>query len=98
MLGVGGVRLSPPGKAAVSTSSKVLACSCNCTYAEYKHLLLCKRMSSTYRNEREGLLDIVRHRLDIPHVGSWQNHCCQPCPMCSQHLATVFQLLNGRKL
>ena len=31
MLGVGGVRLSPPGKAAVSTSSKVLACSCNCT-------------------------------------------------------------------
>ena len=67
-------------------------------YAEYKHLLLCKRMSSTYRNEREGLLDIVRHRLDIPHVGSWQNHCCQPCPMCSQHLATVFQLLNGRKL
>ena len=34
MLGVGGVRLSPPGKAAVSTSSKVLACSCNCTYMQ----------------------------------------------------------------
>ena len=27
MLGVGGVRLRPPGKAEVSTSSKVLACS-----------------------------------------------------------------------
>ena len=64
-----------------------------CKKAHYMQLFLYKR---THRNECEGLLDIVRHRLDIPHVGSWQNHCCQPSPMCSQHLATVFQLLNGR--
>ena len=94
MLGVGGVRVSPPGNAEVSTSSKVLACSFLYSInAHYMQLFLYKR---THRNEREGLLDIVRHRLDIPHVGSWQNHCCQPRPMCSQHLATVFQYLNGR--
>ena len=43
MLGVGGVRLRPPGKAEVSTSSKVLACSflyakrrttCNCFFTK----------------------------------------------------------------
>ena len=43
MLGVGGVRLRPPGKAEVSTSSKVLACSflnakrrttCNCLFTK----------------------------------------------------------------
>ena len=59
-----------------------------CINVDYMQLFLYKR---THRNEREGLLDIVRHRLDIPHVGSRQNHCCQPRPMCSQHLELVFQ-------